>query len=102
LTAVNAESVQRAASTHTFGNDPGEAGMTADMAIAKAIDTITLVEGYDAARVFLEIVWRRHGKNVDKLEFVLGGMKWADGSPVDPTMWEDWLVAVEIARAGRT
>jgi hypothetical protein len=85
-----------------FGNDLGEASVAADMAIIKATDTITLVEGYDATRVFLETTWRRHGKNVDEIEFVLGGMKWADGSPIDPTMWEDWLAAVQIACAGRT
>jgi hypothetical protein len=58
---------------------------------------ITAVEGYDAMRVFLETVWRRHGKATEEIAFVLGGSKWADGSPVDPTMWEDWLAAVQIA-----
>jgi hypothetical protein len=28
-------------------------------AMIKATDTITVVEGYDAMRVFLETVWRR-------------------------------------------
>jgi hypothetical protein len=28
---------------------------------------------------------------------VLGGLKWADGSPVDPTTWQDWLAAVQDA-----
>jgi hypothetical protein len=45
----------------------------------KATDTITVIEGYDAMRVFL------------------GSLKWADGSPVDPTMWHDWLAAVQMA-----
>jgi hypothetical protein len=67
------------------------------MAIIKAIDTITLVEGYDAVRVFLETVWRRHDKPVEEIAFVLGGLKWADGSPVDPTTWQDWLAAVQDA-----
>ena len=52
-----------------------------------ATDTITVVEGYDAMRIFLDTVWRRHDKPVEEITFVLGGLKWADGSPVDPTMW---------------
>jgi len=63
----------------------------------KATDTITVVEGYDTVRVFLETVWRRHGRPVEEIAFVLGGLKWADGSPVDPTMWQDWLAAVQVA-----
>ena len=76
--------------------------MTADMAIMKASDTITVVEGYDAMRIFLETVRRRHGKIADEIEFIVGGLKWADGSPVDATMWADWLAAVEIVCSRRT
>ena len=75
--------------------------MTVDMAIMKAADTITVVEGYDAMRIFLETVWRRHGKTDEEIELLIGGLKWADGTPVDPTLWEDWLVAVQIACMGR-
>jgi len=67
------------------------------MAMIKATDTITVVEGYDTVRVFLETVWRRHGRPVEEIAFVLGGLKWADGTPVDPTMWQDWLAAVQVA-----
>ena len=70
--------------------------MTADMAIMEATDTITVVEGYDAMRIFLEMVSRRHGKTDAEIEFIIGGLKWADGSPVDPTMWRDWLAAVQV------
>ena len=71
------------------------------MTMMNASDTITLVEGYDAVRVFLETVWRRHDKSVDEIAFVLGGLQWADGAPVDPTMWQDWLAAAQIvATAG--
>ena len=76
--------------------------MTTDPDIMRASDTITLVEGYDAVRIFLETVWRRHGNAVGDIEFILGALRWADGSPVDPTMWADWLAAVDIARAKRT
>jgi len=73
------------------------------MVIMKATDTITVLQGYDAARVFLETVWRRHGKDAEQIAFLLGRLKWADGSPVDPTLWEDWLAAVEIGiSAGRS
>ena len=75
--------------------------MTADVAIMKASDTIAVVEGYDAMRIFLEAVRRRHGDAAGQIELVIGGLKWADGSPVDPTMWADWLAAVQTARAGR-
>jgi hypothetical protein len=73
-----------------------------DMAIMKASDTITVVEGYDAMRIFLETVWRRHGKTDEEIELLIGGLKWADGAPVDPTMWEDWLAAVQMVCAGRS
>jgi hypothetical protein len=72
------------------------------MGIMQATDTITVVEGYDAMRIFLETVRRRHGDAAGQIELVIGGLKSADGSPVDPTMWEDWLAAVQIARIGRT
>jgi hypothetical protein len=72
------------------------------MAIMNATDTITVVEGYDAMRIFLEAVWRRHGETGNEIDFILGGLKWADGTPVDPTMWQDWLAAVETVRSERT
>ncbi len=75
--------------------------MVSETAIVK-IETITLVEGFGAMRIFLETVWRRHDKSNEEIVFVLGGLKWPDGSPADPTMWEDWLAAVEVARSGRS
>jgi hypothetical protein len=67
------------------------------MATFKATDTITVVEGYDAIRVFLEAVWRRHDRPVEQIAFLLGSLKWADGAPVDPTSWQDWQAAVQMA-----
>jgi hypothetical protein len=67
-----------------------------------ATDTITVVEGYDAMRIFLETVSLRLGKNDEEIDFIVGGLKWADGSPVDPTMWQDWLAAVQIICSCRT
>jgi hypothetical protein len=67
-----------------------------------ATDTITLIEGYDAMRIFLETVLLRLGKTDEEIDFIVGGLKWADGSPVDPTMWQDWLAAVQITCSCRT
>jgi hypothetical protein len=66
----------------------------------KATDIIIVVEGYDAMRIFLETVRRAmaRGRSV----FVLGSLKSADGTAVDPTMWEDWLAAVQTACICRT
>jgi hypothetical protein len=65
-------------------------------------DTITLIEGYDAMRIFLKTVSRRLGKTDEEIDFIVGGLKWTDGSPVDPAMWQDWLAAVQITCSSRT
>jgi hypothetical protein len=57
-------------------------------------DTITLVEAYDSMRIFVEAVWRRLDRPQGEIAFLLAGLKWADGAPVDPAMWQDWLAAV--------
>ena len=76
--------------------------MTEDVTIMNATDTITLIEGYDAMRIFLETVSLRPSKTGEEIDFIVGGLKWADGSPVDPTMWQDWLAAVQITCSCRT
>ena len=76
--------------------------MTEDVTIMNATDTITLIEGYDAMRIFLETVLLRLGKTDEEIDFIVGGLKWADGSPVDPTMWQNWLAAVQITCSCRT
>jgi hypothetical protein len=76
--------------------------VTEDVTIMNATDTITLIEGYDAMRIFLETVSRRLGKTDEEIDFIVGSLKWADGSPVDPTMWQDWLAAVQITCSCRT
>lgn len=58
-------------------------------------DTMTLTEAYDAMRIFLETIWRRLDRPQEEIAFLLAGLKWADGSPVDPAMWQDWLAAVQ-------
>ena len=61
----------------------------------KSTDTITLLQGFDAARIFLEIVWQRRGKDAAEVAFVLGASRWEDGTPTDPATWKDWLIAVQ-------
>jgi hypothetical protein len=63
-------------------------------------NTITLAEAYDAMRIFLETVWRRLDKPQEEIAFLLAGLKWADGSPVDPAMWQDWLAAAQSVKEG--
>jgi hypothetical protein len=66
-----------------------------------ASDTITVIEGFDAMRIFLEMVWRRLGRDPQDIAFVLGGARLADGTPVDTAMWEDWLAATAASRPDR-
>jgi hypothetical protein len=75
--------------------------VTEDVTIMNATDTITLIEGYDAMRIFLESVSLRLGKTDEEIDFIVAGLKWADGSPVDPAMWQDWLAAVQLTCGGR-
>jgi hypothetical protein len=74
--------------------------VTEDVTIMNATDTVTLIEGYDAMRIFLETVSLRLGKPDEEIDFIVGGLKWADGAPVDPAMWQDWLAAVQITCRG--
>ena len=75
--------------------------MTEDVTIMNATDTITLIEGYERMRIFLETVSLRLGKTDEEIDLIVAGLKWADGSPVDPAMWQDWLAAVQITCGGR-
>jgi hypothetical protein len=61
-------------------------------------DTITLAEAYDAMRIFVETAWRRLDKPQGEIAFLLAGLKWADGAPVDPAMWQDWLAAAQSVK----
>ena len=74
--------------------------MTEDVNITNATDTLTLIEGYDAMRIFLETVSLRLGKTDEEIDLIVACLKWADGSPVDPAMWQDWLAAVQITCGG--
>ena len=52
-------------------------------------------------RIFLETVSLRLGKTDEEIDLIVAGLKWADGAPVDPAMWQDWLAAVQITCGGR-
>ena len=75
--------------------------MTEDVAIINATDTVTLIEGYDAMRIFLETVSLRFSKTDEEIDLIVAGLKWADGAPVDPAMWQDWLAAVKLTWRAR-
>lgn len=62
-------------------------------------DTITVIEGFNAMRSFLEIVLRRQGKRDEDIEFIVGSLNWADGAPTDPMMWGDWLAIIQSLRS---
>jgi hypothetical protein len=56
---------------------------------------LTALEAFDAMRVFIEDQWERGSD----LRWLLSTMNrdtaiWADGGPVDPGMWSDWLLAL--------
>jgi hypothetical protein len=72
--------------------------MTETIVEPKPSDTITVIEGFDAMRVFLATVWQRQGKASKDIALILGGSRWADGSPADLAIWQDWLMAVRTCR----
>lgn len=76
--------------------------MTEDVSKANASDSITLIEGYDAMRIFLETALLSLGKPDEDIALIVAGLKWADGTPVDPTMWEGWVAAVHSAAKSST
>jgi hypothetical protein len=76
--------------------------MTETNAEPKPSDSITVIEAFDAMRIFLATVWRRQGKTSEDMALIVGGARLADGAPVDPAIWHDWLVAVHDCKAAQT
>jgi hypothetical protein len=74
--------------------------MTEADAEPKPSDTITVIEGFDAMRIFLATVCQRQGKASEDIALILGGARLADGSPVDPAIWQDRLMAVRSCKIG--
>lgn len=59
--------------------------------------TLTELQAYDAARLFLEAYWMRGGKQSDDIAVLLGSMYRDARGPLDPAQWDDWRNAVERA-----
>jgi hypothetical protein len=65
-------------------------------------DVITAQHGFAALVHFLNAFWERDGQPDDSLMKLLSWVSpgpWADGSPADPAMLNDWLEAIEATRA---
>ncbi|OYW43258.1 MAG: hypothetical protein B7Z38_02050 [Rhodobacterales bacterium 12-64-8] len=65
-------------------------------------EAISIDHGFAALRHFLNAFWERDGKPYDSMVKLLSWIEpgiWADGSPLDPAMWEDWLKAIEATRS---
>ena len=60
-------------------------------------DRITITEAYKAMYLYLENLYKLTGS--DDLAGFLGSMSMLeDGKPVDETIWEDWLEAIDQAK----
>ncbi len=60
-------------------------------------DRITITEAYKAMYLYLENLYQLTGS--DDLAGFLGSMSMLqDGKPVDETIWEDWLEAIDQAK----
>jgi hypothetical protein len=62
-------------------------------------DTITVIEAFDAMRLFLSTIWKRQGGGPEELAFVIGAAAWEDGTPADPELWGDRLLAVRACKS---
>ena len=60
-------------------------------------DRITITEAYKAMYLYLENLYKLTGS--DDLAGFLGSMSMLkDGKPVEETVWEDWLEAIDQAK----
>jgi hypothetical protein len=68
---------------------------------------LSLREGFDAMRHFLEAYWERGLRSSDDIRLLLSALDASmtnDGGPMDIAQWNDWLAAtdkVEAARHGK-
>ena len=59
-------------------------------------ELVSIRDAYRAMFGFLEAYFER--TKADELAVLLGSMNLADdGKPMDPAMWQDWLMAVQRA-----
>ena len=54
-------------------------------------------EAFEAMRLFLDAFYERAGDDLDTLRADLSIE--ADGEPLDPAAWQDWLAAVRSVKA---
>lgn len=73
--------------------------MSEQSASPRPSDTITVIEAFDAMRLFLATVWRRQGGAPEELAFVIGAAAWEDGALAYPQLWADWLLAVRACKS---
>jgi hypothetical protein len=60
--------------------------------------SLTLLEGFDAVREFIEAIFRSSGQRSDDLAMLLSAMDRVGGRPLDIAQWHDWLEGVMLAR----
>jgi hypothetical protein len=61
---------------------------------------LTVKQGFDALRHFLEAYWERGQRSSDDLAVLLGSLDGeftSDGRPLDAAQWDDWVNAVRKA-----
>lgn len=62
---------------------------------------LTLLEGFDAMRAFLDARFEDGDRQSGEVAILLGSMArniTGDGGPADPAQWGDWLDAIASAR----
>lgn len=65
---------------------------------------LSLRDGFDAVRYFLEAYWERGLCSSEDIAVLLGSMNGEmtmDGRPIDAAQWTDWLDAVRKVEAER-
>ena len=64
---------------------------------------LSVRQGFDAVRHFLEAYWERGLRSSDDIRHLLSAMDGSmtiDGGPIDQAQWSDWLEAVAKVEAG--
>lgn len=60
---------------------------------------LSVAQGFDAMRRFLDAYWIRGGKHSDDIAALLGSLApAADKKPQDAAQWQDWLDAIKQVR----
>lgn len=60
-------------------------------------EVISLIEAFDAMRLFLEKYWIMGGKSSDDIAVLLGSLnrdEQSNSPPLDVALWHDWVRAV--------